>query len=76
MAVPILPYYSGRGASALHYDLLAEVDRNIVGDLAVYAGLAPPPARILELGAGTGRVAIDLQTHGLDPGAEPYGVLP
>jgi SAM-dependent methyltransferase len=64
MAVPILPYYSGRGASALHYDLLAEVDRNIVGDLAVYAALTDQPARILELGAGTGRVAIDLAQRG------------
>jgi ubiquinone/menaquinone biosynthesis C-methylase UbiE len=64
MAVPILPYYSGRGASAQHYDRLAEADRNIVGDIAVYAGLAEPPSRILELGAGTGRVAIDLAQRG------------
>jgi SAM-dependent methyltransferase len=64
MAVPILPYYSGRGASAQHYDRLAEADRNIVGDLAIYAGLAEPPARVLELGAGTGRVAIDLAQRG------------
>ena len=64
MAVPILPYYSGRGASAQHYDLLAEVDRNIVGDLAIYAALTDRPARILELGAGTGRVAIDLAERG------------
>lgn len=64
MAVPILPYYSGRGASAQHYDRLAEADRNIVGDLSVYAGLTDRPARILELGAGTGRVAIDLAQRG------------
>lgn len=64
MAVPILPYYSGRGASAQHYDLLAAADRNIAGDLDAYAGLAQGPARILELGAGTGRVAIDLARRG------------
>lgn len=64
MAVPILPYYSGRGASAQHYDLLAAVDRNIAGDLDLYAGLAPEGASILELGAGTGRVAIDLAGRG------------
>ncbi len=64
MAVPILPYYSGRGASAQHYDRLAAADRNIVGDLGVYAGLAPTAISILELGAGTGRVAIDLAERG------------
>jgi SAM-dependent methyltransferase len=64
MAVPILPYYSGRGASAQHYDRLAAVDRNIAGDLNIYAGLAPQGASILELGAGTGRVAIDLTQRG------------
>ena len=64
MAVPILPYYSGRGASAQHYDRLAEADRNIVGDIAAYAGLIERPSRILELGAGTGRVAIDLAQRG------------
>ncbi len=64
MAVPILPYYSGRGASAQHYDRLAEADRNIVGDIAAYAGLIDRPSRILELGAGTGRVAIDLAQRG------------
>lgn len=64
MAVSVLPYYSGRGASARHYDLLTAVDRNIVGDLDIYAGLAPDGADILELGAGTGRVAIDLAQRG------------
>jgi SAM-dependent methyltransferase len=64
MAVPILPYYSGRGASALHYDRLAAGDHNIDGDLDIYAGLVAPGGSVLELGAGTGRVAIDLARRG------------
>jgi SAM-dependent methyltransferase len=58
------PYYTDRGASAAYYDLLTSVDKALVGDLEVYAGLLPAHASVLELGAGTGRIAQGLAERG------------
>lgn len=60
----IRPYYAAEGASALHYDLVTAADSSLVGDIDVYAGLVPAGGSILELGAGTGRVAIPLAEQG------------
>lgn len=56
----VRPYYSAEGASALHYDLVTAADEALTGDIDIYAGLAPAGGSILELGCGTGRVAIPL----------------
>ena len=64
MAQPTRPYYSSKGVSAVHYDLLPAADKKLSGDLEVYAGLANGPSQILELGAGTGRIAVDLAQRG------------
>ena len=60
----VRPYYAAEGASALHYDLVNAGDPSLVGDVDIYAALAPAGASILELGAGTGRVAIPLAERG------------
>jgi SAM-dependent methyltransferase len=62
----VRPYYSTEGASALHYDLVAGEDSALTGDIDIYAGLAPAGGSILELGCGTGRVAIPLAEQGFD----------
>lgn len=54
------PYYAAKGASTAFYDLVTEADKSIAGDIDVYAGLVPPGGTFLELGAGTGRIAISL----------------
>ena len=64
MAQPTRPYYSSKGVSAVYYDLLTAADKKLLGDLEVYAGLANGPSQILELGAGTGRIAVDLAQRG------------
>lgn len=61
----IRPYYSDKGLSAVHYDLTTALDPALAGDIDIYAGLAPPGGRMLELGAGTGRVAFALAERGL-----------
>lgn len=60
------PYYAADTASARHYDLITSADRSIDGDIEIYADLAPAGGSILELGAGTGRVAIPLAERGFD----------
>jgi SAM-dependent methyltransferase len=59
------PYYAERGLSARYYDLVTANDGTLEGDVELYAGLAPPGGTVLELGAGTGRVAIALAERGL-----------
>lgn len=62
----IRSYYAAEGASATHYDLITAADRSLDGDIDLYAGLAPAGGSILELGAGTGRIAIPLAERGFD----------
>lgn len=64
MTSAIRPYYSSDGASAAHYDLITGADRSLDGDIDIYAGLAPEGGSILELGTGTGRIAIPLAERG------------
>jgi SAM-dependent methyltransferase len=58
------PYYAGRGLSARYYDLLTSHDASLEGDIELYADLAPAGGSVLELGAGTGRVALALAERG------------
>lgn len=60
------PYYAERGLSARYYDLLTSHDVSLEGDVDLYAALAPAGGSVLELGAGTGRVAIALAERGFD----------
>ena len=64
MASGIHPYYASDGASAVHYDLVTAADRSLDGDIDLYAGLIPAGGSVLELGAGTGRIAIPLADRG------------
>jgi SAM-dependent methyltransferase len=59
------PYYAEGGLSAAFYDLITAADASLRGDTDVYARLPPPGGEVLELGAGTGRVAADLAGRGL-----------
>src|SRR5450432_3939245 len=61
---PTRPYYAERGLSAAFYDTVTAADARLDGDLAIYAGLAPPEGAILELGVGTGRLAFALAAQG------------
>ncbi|MGL5114073.1 MAG: class I SAM-dependent methyltransferase [Beijerinckiaceae bacterium] len=61
---PVRPYYSVNGASTAFYDLVTEADKSIAGDIDVYAGLVPLGGTVLELGAGTGRIALSLAQRG------------
>lgn len=58
------PYYSDRGLSAVYYDAVTDCDASLDGDIELYAGLAPAGGAVLELGAGTGRVALALAERG------------
>jgi SAM-dependent methyltransferase len=58
------PYYADKGLSAAFYDVVTAVDARLVGDVEIYAGLASPGGSVLELGAGTGRVAFALAERG------------
>lgn len=58
-------YYEEGGLSTAFYDVLTAADHGLVGDIGVYAGLAPPGATVLELGAGGGRVSFALAARGL-----------
>lgn len=57
---PTRPYYAERGLSAAFYDTVTAADPRLEGDLAIYADLAPEGGSVLELGAGTGRLAFAL----------------
>ena len=61
---PTRPYYAEKGLSAAFYDTVTAADVRLEGDVDVYARLAPPDGSILELGAGTGRLAFALAERG------------
>ena len=61
---PTRPYYAERGLSAAFYDTVTAADARLVGELDIYAGLAPAGGTILELGSGTGRLAFALAERG------------
>jgi len=60
----VKPYYAPGSLSAAFYDLVTAADARLAGDIEVYAGLAAPGARVLELGAGSGRVALAMAARG------------
>ncbi|WP_340647538.1 class I SAM-dependent methyltransferase [Phenylobacterium sp.] len=64
VSAPVRPYYSAKGASTAFYDLVTAKDASLSGDIDLYASLAPAGGSILELGAGTGRVAVALAEQG------------
>jgi SAM-dependent methyltransferase len=64
MQAPITSYYAANGASTLYYDFVTAADSALAGDIDIYASLVQAGARILELGTGTGRVAIALAERG------------
>jgi SAM-dependent methyltransferase len=59
------PYYADRGLSAAFYDAVTAADARLAGDIEIYAGLAPAGGAVLELGAGTGRIAFALAEWGV-----------
>jgi SAM-dependent methyltransferase len=59
------PYYAQGSLSAAFYDLITAADTRLLGDTDIYADLAPAGGTVLELGAGSGRVAADLAARGL-----------
>jgi len=58
------PYYGDKGLSAAFYDTVTAADARLHGDVDIYAGLAPAEGAVLELGVGTGRIAIALAERG------------
>ena len=58
------PYYADKGLSAAFYDTVTAADARLAGDIDLYAGLMPPGGSVLELGAGTGRIALALAERG------------
>lgn len=62
--LPVRPYYADKGASTAFYDLVTEADASIAGDIDLYASLLPAGGTVLELGAGTGRIALALAQRG------------
>jgi SAM-dependent methyltransferase len=58
-------YYSNDALSVRFYDLITSIDPHIEGDVEFYRSfLHAPPQRMLELGCGTGRVAIAIALGG------------
>jgi SAM-dependent methyltransferase len=60
------PYYTPGSLSAAYYDLITDTDVRLRGDEDIYAGLVPAGGRVLELGAGTGRLTAALAGRGFD----------
>jgi SAM-dependent methyltransferase len=60
----VKPYYAQGSLSAAFYDVVTAADARLSGDLEIYAGLAPAGGSVLELGAGSGRVAAGLAARG------------
>jgi SAM-dependent methyltransferase len=58
------PYYSEKSLSAAFHDKITALDPSVRGDVEIYAGLAPPGGSFLELGSGSGRVALALAGRG------------
>lgn len=63
--VKVRPYYADGALSAAFYDVVTAADATLAGDVELYASLAPAGGRVLELGAGSGRVAQALAERGL-----------
>lgn len=61
----VRPYYADHSLSAAFYEVVTAADRNLAGDVDIYAALAPPGGTVLELGAGAGRLAFALAERGL-----------
>ncbi|THD77150.1 MAG: class I SAM-dependent methyltransferase [Phenylobacterium sp.] len=61
----VRPYYAPGSLSAAFYDVVTAADGQLSGDVELYAGLAAPGASVLELGVGSGRVAVALAMRGL-----------
>jgi SAM-dependent methyltransferase len=60
-------YYTDDTLSVRFYDAITSVDPHIRGDVDFYAAyLRSPGERVLELGCGTGRVAIALAARGFE----------
>ncbi|MEO8114364.1 MAG: class I SAM-dependent methyltransferase [Phenylobacterium sp.] len=53
-------YYAEGSLSAAFYDVVAASDPRLSDDVEIYEALAPPGAKVLELGAGAGRVTAAL----------------
>src|SRR5689334_5217528 len=60
----VRPYYADQSLSAAFYEVVTAADRQLAGDIEVYAGLAAAASSVLELGAGAGRVAFALAERG------------
>lgn len=60
-----VPYYAPGSFSAAFYDRLTAADTRLQGDEDIYAGLVAPGGRVLELGAGSGRLTAGLAARGL-----------
>jgi SAM-dependent methyltransferase len=60
------PYYAPGSLSVRRYDTITAADPTLAGDTDVYAGLAPPGGAVLELGAGSGRIAQALAERGFN----------
>lgn len=60
----VRPYYAENSLSAAFYEVVAATDVDLPGDIDLYAGLASPGEDVLELGAGSGRIAFALAERG------------
>lgn len=61
----VTDYYARASLSVRFYDALCRTNPSVRGDIDFYlAQLGPTPKRVLELGCGTGRVALSLARHG------------
>lgn len=58
-------YYADQSLSAAFYGVVTAADTTLAGDIELYAGLAPAGGSVLELGAGSGRIAFALAERGL-----------
>ena len=58
------PYYADKALSAAFYDTVTAADVRLLGDIDVYAALIGAGGSVLELGAGTGRIAFALAELG------------
>jgi SAM-dependent methyltransferase len=65
MSEQVVDYYAEGGLSTIFHDLLAAVEPGCKDDVTFYASLLrTSPARILELGCGSGRVSLALAKRG------------
>jgi SAM-dependent methyltransferase len=64
-APSVTDYYDEGALSTVFYDLLAEFDPSIRGDIEIYAALSEGRRSVLELGCGSGRVSQALAHRGL-----------